>query len=69
MPSTPETRHLIGERELRLMKPTATLVNAARGAVLDETALARALREGWIGSAGPGCPGRGAQLRTRTRSC
>jgi glyoxylate reductase len=52
VPSTPQTRHLIGERELRLMKPTATLVNAARGAVLDEAALARALREGWIGSAG-----------------
>jgi glyoxylate reductase len=34
------------------MKPTATLINAARGAVLDERALARALREGWIGSAG-----------------
>jgi glyoxylate reductase len=51
-PSTPETHHLIGERELRLMKPTATLVNAARGAVLDEAALGRALREGWIGSAG-----------------
>jgi lactate dehydrogenase-like 2-hydroxyacid dehydrogenase len=52
VPSTPDTRHLIGERELRLMKPTATLVNAARGAVLDEAAIARALREGWIGSAG-----------------
>ena len=52
VPSTPETQHLIGERELRLMKPTATLVNAARGAVVDEAALARALREGWIGSAG-----------------
>jgi glyoxylate reductase len=52
VPSTPETRHMIGERELRLMKPTATLVNAARGAVLDEAAIGRALREGWIGSAG-----------------
>jgi len=52
VPSTPETRLLIGERELRMMKPTATLVNAARGAVVDEAALARALREGWIGSAG-----------------
>ena len=52
VPSTPETQHLIGERELRLMKPTATLVNAARGAVVDEAALARALTEGWIGSAG-----------------
>ena len=37
---------------LRLMKPTATLVNAARGPVVDEVALGRALREGWIGSAG-----------------
>ena len=52
VPSTPATRHLMGERELRLMKPTATLVNAARGAVVDEAALARALREGWIASAG-----------------
>ncbi len=52
IPSTPETRHYIGEREFRLMKPTATFVNAARGAVVDEAALIRALREGWIGSAG-----------------
>ena len=49
---SPATRQLIGERELRLMKPTATLVNAARGGVVDEAALVRALREGWIGSAG-----------------
>jgi len=52
VPMSDATRHLIGERELRLMKPTATLVNAARGGVLDEAALVRALREGWIGSAG-----------------
>jgi lactate dehydrogenase-like 2-hydroxyacid dehydrogenase len=52
VPLTAETRHLIGERELRLMKTTATLVNAARGPVVDEVALGRALREGWIGSAG-----------------
>jgi lactate dehydrogenase-like 2-hydroxyacid dehydrogenase len=52
VPMTPDTRHLIGERELRRMKPTATLVNAARGGVVDEAALIRALREGWIGSAG-----------------
>ncbi|MGZ8705617.1 MAG: NAD(P)-dependent oxidoreductase, partial [Aeromicrobium sp.] len=44
LPLTSTTRHVIGERELRLMKPNATLVNAARGAVLDEAALARALR-------------------------
>jgi len=48
---TPETYHIIGERELRLMKPTAYLVNTARGAIVDERALARALREGWIAGA------------------
>jgi len=51
-PLTPETRHLIGARELALMKPTATLVNTARGAVVDEAALAEALREGAITAAG-----------------
>jgi glyoxylate reductase len=51
-PLTPETRHLIGARELGLMKPTATLVNTARGAVVDESALVEALREGRIGGAG-----------------
>jgi glyoxylate reductase len=49
---TEETRHLIDERRLRAMKPTAYLVNAARGPVVDEEALVRALREGWIAGAG-----------------
>jgi glyoxylate reductase len=49
---TPETRHLIGEAELRRMKPSAYLVNAARGPIVDEAALVRALKEGWIAGAG-----------------
>jgi D-3-phosphoglycerate dehydrogenase len=51
-PLTDETRHLIGETRLRRMKPTAILVNTARGGVVDTTALVRALREGWIAGAG-----------------
>jgi len=51
-PLTEETYHLIGERELRLMKPAAILINTARGPVIDEPALARALTEGWIAAAG-----------------
>jgi len=52
VPLTPDTRHLIGEAELRAMRPTGVLINIARGAVLDEAALVRALKEGWIAGAG-----------------
>jgi phosphoglycerate dehydrogenase-like enzyme len=49
---TPETQHLIGEKELRQMKPSAYLINIARGSVIDEAALVRALQEEWIAGAG-----------------
>jgi D-3-phosphoglycerate dehydrogenase len=49
---TPKTKHLIGEPELRTMKRTAVLLNTSRGPVVDEAALVRALREGWIAGAG-----------------
>ena len=51
MPLTPETRGMIGEAELRAMKPAAVLVNIARGPVTVEADLIRALREGWIAGA------------------
>ena len=50
-PLTPETDGLIGEQELRAMKPTATLINIARGRVVREDALVRALRDRWIAHA------------------
>lgn len=51
-PLTDETRHLIGEKQLQQMRPHAVLVNTARGPIVDEAALVRALHEGWIGGAG-----------------
>jgi glycerate dehydrogenase len=51
-PLLPSTRNLIGAAELRAMKPTALLINTARGGLVDEHALARALQEGWIAGAG-----------------
>ena len=48
----PETHHLIGERELNLMKPTAILINTSRGPIVDEAALARALAGKHIAAAG-----------------
>lgn len=51
-PLNAETRHLVGERELRLMKPTAFLINTSRGPIVDEKALVRALAERRIAGAG-----------------
>jgi glyoxylate reductase len=51
-PLLAETRHLLDEQALRTMKKTAIVVNAARGPIVDEAALVRALTEGWIAGAG-----------------
>lgn len=52
VPLTQQTKHLINEKVLRLMKRSAILVNTSRGAVVDTEALVKALREGWIAGAG-----------------
>jgi len=51
-PATPATRNMIGESELAMMRPGSLLVNTARGALVDEDALSRALMEGRLGGAG-----------------
>ncbi len=50
-PLTKETYHIIGEEKLKLMKPTAIIVNTARGGLIDNEALYKALRDGWIAGA------------------
>ena len=52
VPYSPATHHLIGKRELEQMKPTAILINASRGGVVDDSALIEALRSGTIAAAG-----------------
>jgi len=52
LPLTDESRGLIGEAELRAMKPTARLINVSRGAIVDEPMLVQALQEKWIAGAG-----------------
>jgi phosphoglycerate dehydrogenase-like enzyme len=51
VPLTSESRRLIGERELRTMKPTGRIINIARGAIIDEASLVLALKESWIAGA------------------
>ena len=51
VPLTKETKHMIGERELKLMKTSAYLINTARGPVVDTDALVKALKERWIAGA------------------
>ena len=50
-PLSKETYHMIGDRELKLMKKTAYIINTARGAIVEEKALCKALKEGWISGA------------------
>ena len=52
VPLTPETKNMIGAKELKTMKPTAILINTARGGLVDEAALAQALQDGTIAGAG-----------------
>ena len=52
VPLSAQTTHLLGERELRRMRPRAVLINTARGPLIDQAALVRALSEGWIAAAG-----------------
>jgi glyoxylate reductase len=51
VPLNPQTRNLIGEPQLRLMKPTAYLINTARGPIVNSQALYQAVRDGWIAGA------------------
>ena len=51
-PATKETWHLVGEEQFKQMKPTAYFINTARGSVVDEPALIKALQEKWIAGAG-----------------
>ena len=48
MPLTPATQGLMGEQELRMLKPSCVLINPARAAIVEENALLRCMREGWI---------------------
>lgn len=66
-PHTPSTFHLMNARRLKLMKPTAVLVNTSRGEVVDENALTRMLRAGEIAGAGLDVYEHGAEINPRLR--
>ena len=66
-PSTPSTYHLLNARRLKLMKPTAVIVNTSRGEVIDENALTRMLRAGEIAGAGLDVFEHGADVNPRLR--
>ena len=66
-PHTPSTFHLLNARRLKLMKPTAVVVNTSRGEVIDENALTRALRAGEIAGAGLDVYERGNEINPRLR--
>ena len=67
-PHTPSTFHLMNARRLKLMKPTAVIVNTSRGEVIDENALTRGLRSGEIAGAGLDVYERGAEINPRLRN-
>ena len=66
-PHTPSTFHLLNARRLKLLKPTAVIVNTSRGEVIDKNALTRGLREGSIAGAGLDVYEHGADINPRLR--
>ncbi|MBK6468291.1 MAG: D-glycerate dehydrogenase [Rhodobacter sp.] len=66
-PHTPSTFHLLNARRLKLMKPTAVIVNTSRGEVIDENALTRALRSGELAGAGLDVFEHGHEINPRLR--
>ena len=66
-PHTPSTFHLMNARRLKLMKPSAVIVNTSRGEVIDENALARMLRDGAIAGAGLDVYEKGTKVNLRLR--